>query len=130
MKENKTENTKGKRIYARLSDEEFRIFEERKKKYRVENNSDFIRACVLGNTVRTTVVDLEKKKITAKLSIIRSELNMIGNNINQITKIIHAEQKKGALANQAFQLPKHLNDLSEQLEKQKTVISNITKFIK
>lgn len=113
------------RIYARLSESEYLLFTKRKSDLGVSSSSEFIRSCVLDKAIRTEPVDIEKARLSAKLSVIRGELNRIGKNINQITKIATAQDNMWLPANELLKLPKELDQMNALLEKHKLAIQQI-----
>jgi len=68
------------RFELTLLDEELFILEEKAKEYKI-NKSDFLRSCiVLGGVLG----DNRKNYTDEQVKVLRSEINKIGNNINQI----------------------------------------------
>ncbi|HEA29926.1 MAG TPA: hypothetical protein ENH91_08020 [Leeuwenhoekiella sp.] len=125
MKTKKDKKSDGTRIYARLSEAEYSLFEERKSNLGVSSSSAFIRSCVLDKAIHSVPVDIEKSRLSAKLSVIRGELNRIGKNINQITKIASAQEKKGLPTDELTKLPTQLEQMSILLGKHKLAIQQI-----
>ena len=113
------------RLNFRLNDEELKIFNHRKG---VQNKTDFIVNCIINGEVKTVVIDQEKVIIKNKLSILRTELGRIGNNLNQLTKILNAEHKKGLLSTKMLSVESHLLELENALEKHKKVLTNLSEF--
>lgn len=113
------------RLNFKLNDDEMKIFNARKG---VQNKSDFIRSCILNQEIKTVYIDREKTIIKNKLSILRTEIGRIGNNINQLTKIINAEYKKGTVSTKFLDVQTHLLKLEDLLEIQKKILSNLAEF--
>lgn len=122
----KEKDIRSNRFYFRLNDKETAIYNERKG---AQNDSDFIRHCILRSKIKTVVVDQEKTIIKNQLSILRTELGRIGNNLNQITKIINSEHKKGFVSAKILAVETHISELEKALEKHKKVLTNLSEFI-
>ncbi len=120
-----TKNLRIHRLNFRLNDEEFKIFNQKKG---AQNKTDFIVNCIINGQVKTVVVDQEKVIIKNKLSILRTELGRIGNNLNQLTRIINSEHKKGLLSTKMLAVEAHLNELENTLELHKKVLTNLSEF--
>lgn len=130
-KENeKQKELKTHRITFRLNTLELEEFEKRMQDSGAKNRTDYIKACILNKTIKTIKVDQEKSKIVAKLSILQSELNAIGKNINQVTKITNSYARKGEFSGQVFSLQEQLSNAEKLLERYRSTIKNLAKFIR
>ena len=78
---------RNKQIIVRVTDEEFKILND-KAEYVCMNASEFIRKIIISDNVVKLPVD-EIRETSKAINDYRYEINKIGNNINQLVKIIH-----------------------------------------
>jgi len=118
------------RVTVRFSNQEWEDFQKRMQDSGAQNKTEFIKACVLGNRIKVVVVDEEKNKMVAKLSQLKTELNAVGKNINQVTRIANSYAAKGEFSPQVLQLKNKMIEFQNILERYKKTIQNLAKFIR
>lgn len=78
---------RNKQIIVRVTEDEYKILND-KAEYVCMNASEFIRKVIISDNVVKLPVD-EIRETSKAINNYRYEVNKIGNNINQIVKIIH-----------------------------------------
>lgn len=86
----KTEGSnRTKWIHLRLSPAEHKIIIQRRSNSTCRNLSHYIRNVILDRPIVATYRNLSQDEIVQQMVLLNSELNALGNNLNQITKRLH-----------------------------------------
>lgn len=87
--ENEEENRERK-ITTRFKPGEFLLIDRRFKKTRFRKMSEYIRSVLLEKPITVNYRDKSMDEMLEELSLLRRELNAIGNNLNQAVRQINA----------------------------------------
>ncbi|WP_306565183.1 plasmid mobilization protein [Flavobacterium lindanitolerans] len=126
MKDGKTNRTRI--IGLRLTPEEFDKIKRKWKASTCQKLSDYIRRLLFEKPIITTYRNKTEDDAIAELSRLRTELNRIGNNYNQVVKRLHTlqnldefkrwfisyEVEKRTLSNKVEEIKKHMQKLVEK----------------
>ena len=86
----KAENNRTKRIYIRLKPEEFSTLQEKFKKTTCRKLSEYARKVLLDKPLTVTYRNLSLDDFMQEMVRLRTDLNAIGNNLNQAVKRLHS----------------------------------------
>ena len=81
------------------------------------SKSDFVRACILGESFKVITVDKSAVEYYRKLSEITAEVHKIGVNYNQVVRFLHITERETTiqiLLQELIRLTKELTALQEQ----------------
>jgi len=84
-----TGRNKVKWIHVRLSVQEYRIITNKTSNSTCRNMSQYLRSIIFERPIVTTYRNLSQDDMVQQMVLLNSELNAIGNNLNQITKKLH-----------------------------------------
>ncbi len=126
MKDGKTNRTRI--IGLRLTPEEFDKIKRKWKASTCQKLSDYIRRLLFEKPIVTTYRSKTEDDAIAELSRLRTELNHIGTNYNQVVKRLHTlqnleefkrwfvayEVEKRTLSNKVEEIKKHMQKLVEK----------------
>lgn len=117
-------NNRKRRIYVRLTGNEFSTLETRCKNTTCRTVSDYVRHCLFNRPITTITRDASVDEVITQMSQLNRELNAIGNNFNQLVKKINATSQateiKGLLLlfdNQKKVMFSKIDEVKEQLQK-------------
>ena len=82
-----------KRIICRLTPGEYAKMEKKWKASTCRKLSDYIRRSLFEKPIVTTYRNSSQDDLMAELTKLRSELNAVGNNFNQVVKKLHTLQQ-------------------------------------
>ena len=86
----KAENNRTKRIYIRLKPEEYSRIQEKFKKTTCRKLSEYARKVLLDKPLTVTYRNLSLDDFMQEMVRLRTDLNAIGNNLNQAVKRLHS----------------------------------------
>ena len=86
----KAENNRTKRIYIRLKPEEYSRIQEKFKKTTCRKLSEDARKVLLDKPLTVTYRNLSLDDFMQEMVRLRTDLNAIGNNLNQAVKRLHS----------------------------------------
>lgn len=89
MRDMDTGRNKVKWIHVRLSVQEYRIITNKTSNSTCRNMSQYLRSIIFERPIVTTYRNLSQDDMVQQMVLLNSELNAIGNNLNQITKKLH-----------------------------------------
>ncbi|MFQ0972245.1 plasmid mobilization protein [Gilliamella sp. BG6] len=92
-------NNKSKVISFRLTDEQYRPYEELLKKSN-KSSSEFFRELFLSKEKKINVIFNERKPVDYRYLL--REINKLGNNMNQLAKHFNSANKRGTISNDLF----------------------------
>jgi hypothetical protein len=81
---------RSKWIKIRLKPSEEELLNKRYKKSTFQNLSEYGRACILGEPVTIIHRDKSMDEVLEELALLRRELNLVGNNLNQAVRNINS----------------------------------------
>ena len=90
-------------IHTRLSLSEYNLIRERSRTSTCRNLSQYIRNILLDQPIVSTYRNLSQDAMVQQMAILNSELNALGNNLNQITKRLHTLQSGQQLWGKQFE---------------------------
>lgn len=76
-------------VALRLTDEEYTVVEKQWKKTTLKKLSKYLRQVLFGKAVTVNTRDASLDEMMNELSVLRRELNAIGNNFNQAVHRLH-----------------------------------------
>lgn len=114
-------------ILCRLTPEEYQQIEKRWKATTSRKLSDYLRKKLLDKKIVTTYRNTSLDDFMAEMIKLRSELNGLGNNFNQVVKKLHVlnqtqdfrnwlisyELEKKILFNKVDDIKKHINKIAD-----------------
>lgn len=126
MKEKKSNRTRI--IGLRLTADEFDKIEKKWKSSTCRKLSDYVRRRLFDKAIVKTYRNLSMDQMMAEMSLLRTELNRIGNNFNQSVKRLHTlnqisefktwlltyEVEKKTLANKMDEIKNHIQKMAEK----------------
>lgn len=130
MKQLKDKSGKIFRGNFRMTPEEHQQFLNKFNASGAKSKSDFIVSILLNQELKIKVVDVEKSKLVAQLSQLKSEINSIGNNINQIARIANSYQNKSEFSPQILNLKTQILEAQNLLSNHKSLFQNLAKNIR
>ncbi len=122
------ENSNRTRIIGlRLTSGEYAKIEAKWKASTCRKLSDYVRHCLFEKPIKTTCRNQSVDDFVAEMSLLRTELNHIGNNFNQAVKRLHTlsqivefkswliayEVEKRILFNKVDEIKKHVQKVAE-----------------
>ncbi len=114
-------------ITIRVSDRFFNQLEEKRKKTNCQNVSEMVRAILYKEKIMFYYTDASLNATALELAGIRKELNLIGNNINQITKFFHAADSSSQKMFHALKVAEDYKRVESKIEKLLIMVSEIGK---
>ncbi len=114
-------------IRIRLTKEEFEKLKDLKENsYNIKNTSQLVRYILFNKKLITYTRDKNFDKTIEEITNLRKEFNAVGNNINQITKVINTLKNQNAISEQHNNIIKCFNDLiiiKQKLEEKFTILT-------
>lgn len=89
-------------IHTRVSLKTFNRLDSLRAKSNVRSMGEFLRAIVLREKINWYHKNAELESLAVEIGLVRKELNAIGRNINQITRVFHAATQPGQKMVQAI----------------------------
>lgn len=89
MKDGKSGENRSRIIGLRVTQKEFVKLEKRWQESTCSKLSAYVRNCIFDKPITTIVRDGSMDEMMAQLTLLRRELNAIGNNFNQSVKKLH-----------------------------------------
>src|SRR5688572_10644226 len=102
-------------VWARLTNEAYQRLEELVGTSDCHSVGEVARRILSKEKIVAFTVDRSFDPIVDELCRIRSEINAIGVNINQITHAFHADDAPGRRAAEALKVVKHYNEVGDKV---------------
>lgn len=119
-------NNRVKWIHLRLSPAEYKEVMRKRTSSTCRSLSHYIRDVILDRPITVTYRNLSQDEIVLQMALLNSELNALGNNLNQITKKLHTlrdpEQKHWGL-----QFTSQADSILVELAEVKNILQSITR---
>lgn len=87
-----SKNNRNRRVYVRFTDKEYEKINSRFVRTTCRNFSEYLRKILLDKPVQVKQRNQSLDDLMAELIVLRSELNAIGNNYNQVVKRLYTLQ--------------------------------------
>lgn len=116
-----------KLIGVRVSETFYNQLEEKRKQTNCQTLSEMARAILYKEKIMFYYTDASLNATALELAGIRKELNLIGNNINQITKSFHAADAESQKMFHALKVSEEYRRVENKVDKLLIMISEISK---
>lgn len=87
-----SKNNRNRRVYVRFTEKEYERINSRFSRTTCRNLSEYLRKILLDKPVQVKQRNQSLDDLMAELIVLRSELNAIGNNYNQVVKRLYTLQ--------------------------------------
>lgn len=116
-----------KLIGVRVSEDFYNRLEEKRKKTNCQTLSEFARAILYKEKIMFYYTDASLDAVAQEIAGVRKELNLIGNNINQITKSFHQAPTSEQRIYHALKAGDNYKLIGEKVDKLLLMIAEISK---
>jgi len=114
-------------IGVRVSEAFYNQLEDKRKQTNCQSLGEMVRAILYKEKIMFYYTDASLNATALELAGIRKELNLIGNNINQITKSFHAAGSESQKMFYALRVAEDYKKVGEKVDKLLIMISEIAK---